>query len=463
MKKHNTCAKKAAALLLSLSFLALSACGNADEKTQFNPSVTAQDSAQEQAESSPSKVPSTAKTPSASAAPVKTPAEPEVLHLDKTIFSQCEYPDDAGCDMVQVTSSCLTLTEEDAVLYPELASLLDETAQSTQENVGATFSYLANRAESQSAYSEGDFGGGSLKQQDDLLVRRADSVALSVLSSSCYEEYGEITQSRYGWNIDTQTGDTIYLNDVIRDMDALPALVEQILVDYVFGGEFSSPTAVADYFADREEDCYNWTLEYNGVTIHFNAGDIADMEYGAMSATVLFAEHPDLFEEKYMAVPDAYIVELADSVYYADVNGDGTCESIQTYVSYDDEAWMYSGIGVGAYPVGDNYTEAYAYGYNPFYVHTADGGDYMYVFCQTTYELNWNTRLLIFDLSSSDIAITGDCSVRPSNQSKGEMPGLMESYAWLTDPDLLYLDDFDAADTASAAFKVGSDGVPVRQ
>lgn len=99
---------------------------------------------------------------------------------------------------------------------------------------------------------------------------------------------------------------------------------------------------------------------------HFNLGDIADSEYGAMSATILFAEHPELFDETCMAVPKAYIVELPEEGYYVDINEDGAYESLQMCREVDEVSGEYSGYGIGLYPMADTFESVFAYDYNPF-------------------------------------------------------------------------------------------------
>ena len=483
MKKDIIFANWAAVLLLLLCLPVLSACGktNADETKQFEHGSSA-----EKIEGpSASKMPNNEESP----APVGSGGagdEVVALHLNKTIFAEYEFPEQEGGCMLQIGDAYLELEDGDADRYPALADILAEEERSVKAAVTENIAYLSDRYLSQVEY----FGDGDINwivETADIRVCRADSVALSVLDIYEREEFGESSRNCYGRTLDTQTGRTLYLSDVIRDMDALPSLVEQILVDYVFGGDFYSETAVADYFADRNDHSYNWTLEYNGVSIHFNPGDIADPVYGAMTATIYFAEHPELFEERYMAVPEAYIVALPDEGYYVDVNDDGANELLTMWGEEAEETEAYSGFGIGLSPIGnifsiepsDTFESVFAYGYYPYYVKTADGGHYLYVFYQDSYELDWKMQLLVYNLSDSGITKAGECDVRPYYQPKiGE---ISDCFSIPTDPETLYLDDFDdptrtysfRTDNESdvqeydlnppVAFMAGSDGVPVRK
>ncbi len=243
MKNGITFAKRAAVLLLLFSLFALCACSNTniDETKKFRPGS----STENKEDSSAFNAPNGAEESSATSEPFHASSEVVALHLNKTILSECEFPAHEECYRIQVKDAYLTLEEEDADRYPELAEVLEEEALAAETDAMTILRYLADRVSAQNEYfGEEDSGGECLKELSDIEVRRSDSTALSILYTSYQEEFGVSNRSRYGWTVDTQTGETLYLSDVIRDMDALPALVEQNLVDYVFGGEFYSETTL---------------------------------------------------------------------------------------------------------------------------------------------------------------------------------------------------------------------------
>ena len=170
----------------------------------------------------------------------------------------------------------------------------------------------------------------------DVKVRRADSVAISLLSDS-YSDYGQIENYRalHGSNYDTQTGKELALNDVVKYINNdLAIAVEKELNSHMWTGDFYSEYAVEDYFANTPSDGFSWTLDYTGVTFYFAPGDLCDE--GAMTATVSFAEYPELFHEKYMEVPAEYTVELPmDISFFTQLDADNTFEEISVSGYYD--------------------------------------------------------------------------------------------------------------------------------
>ncbi len=95
------------------------------------------------------------------------------------------------------------------------------------------------------------------------------------------------------------------------------------------------------------------TLDYNGVTFYFCDGDLTEPGNGRQTATISFAEYPELFVEKYMNVPEAYMVRLPlDHSYFTDLDG---------YYHYED---------------------LFAYDFQLYYVKTEDGNHYIYLFCE---------------------------------------------------------------------------------
>ena len=141
-----------------------------------------------------------------------------------------------------------------------------------------------------------DIDGGNFETQistSDVQIRRADSVAVSYLTDS-YANYGFIEDFRGMWgsNYDTQTGEELLLNDVIKDMTEVPALVTKELNSHLWAGEGYEETVIEGYFRNTPVDGISWTLDYNGVTFYFGDGDITEPGNGGQTATVSFAEYP---------------------------------------------------------------------------------------------------------------------------------------------------------------------------
>ena len=225
--------------------------------------------------------------------PTETPAEEkilaEVLSLQKTLQSNYEWDDDVL--LVQSEHSYVTLRETDAEKYPAMAETLSQLSAMQKRSMEDEFDNFCSSAREELSY------GGTVDTYVstlDVQVRRADSVAVSLLSDS-YSDYGRIEEFRgmQGSNFDTETGKELTLSDVILDMEKVPAIVEQELNSHMWAGDFYSETTVSDYFRDTPEDGISWTLDYNGVTFYFADGDLAEPGNGRQAATVSFAAHPE--------------------------------------------------------------------------------------------------------------------------------------------------------------------------
>lgn len=291
----------------------------------------------------------------------------------------------------------------------------------------------------------------------DIQVRRADSVVLSLLSDS-YSDYGWIEGFRemHGTNYDAQTGQELVLNDVVNVNNDLANAVANELNSHQWAGDFDYRDAVQAYFANTPHESFSWTLDYNGVTFYFADGDLEEPSNGGKTATVSFAEYPQLFEEKYMAVPVAYMVELPlDSSYFTDLDGDGDLEELNVTGYFDSDVGMYAKFGIYADADGSyKYEDCFADGFIPYYVKTADGRHYLYLFCEQ-YEGGPAPMfaLWVYDVRGGKVTGVGEMNAGP-----GYVP--IDTYRVPTDPDNMILENFETQQEA-APYRVGSDGMPV--
>ena len=292
----------------------------------------------------------------------------------------------------------------------------------------------------------------------DVQVRRADSVALSFLADS-YADYGFIEDFRglWGSNYDTQTGEALELSDVILDMSPIPDIVLKELNSHLWAGDFYSEDVVDEYFKNTTSDGISWTLDYDGVTFYFAAGDLAEPGNGHMTAKVSFAEYPEIFNRKYMNVPEAYIVRMPlDLPYYADLDGNGDLETLECSGYYDDAGRYYTDFGIytdldGYY----HYEEVFAYGFQPYYVNTSDNNNYIYLFCEGCESANNQIRLIVYNVNDGKLIKVGESNVAPAYMAEN-------TYFLPLNPDCLILDDFDTNEEA-CIFPVGNTGIPVRE
>ncbi|MBR4000683.1 MAG: DUF3298 domain-containing protein, partial [Clostridia bacterium] len=293
--------RKITILLIGL-FLAMCQCASCtagetpDESTSTN--IETQPAG---AENTPDET-KPAETEPAVTAPEQAAAEH--IALVKYFGQQWEWDDEILLALSEYNG--ITLDGGSIGKYPALSETLEQTKNMVVRSMADEFDNLLTTAKEELDL----LGADSFVTKEstlDVQVRRADSVAVSYLTDSTLV-FGKIND-RYlnGTTYDTETGKQLKITDVIKDMSKIPAIVKKELQSHMWNGDFYSDTAVEDYFRDTPEDGIRWTLDYNGVTIYFASGEIADFDNGHLAAAVTFAEYPDLFNEKYTAVPESYI------------------------------------------------------------------------------------------------------------------------------------------------------------
>lgn len=453
--------KNFSALLLAIfMLLCLCACGGQPGSESPDPQNTQQDT------------PNPTETPDASGTGMEDPAgtdapdgetvppTPPALHSDaQTLSLQKQfyglYNWDYDALLVQSEFSHVTLWDEDAAKYPQLAETLNQTANMVKRSMEDEYDNLCAIAREELPWAGEDMF--PCVSTLDIQVRRADSVVLSLLSDS-YSDYGWIEGFRemHGTNYDAQTGQELVLNDVVNVNNDLANAVANELNSHQWAGDFDYRDAVQAYFANTPHESFSWTLDYNGVTFYFADGDLEEPSNGGKTATVSFAEYPQLFEEKYMAVPVAYMVELPlDSSYFTDLDGDGDLEELNVTGYFDSDVGMYAKFGIYADADGSyKYEDCFADGFIPYYVKTADGRHYLYLFCEQ-YEGGPAPMfaLWVYDVRGGKVTGVGEMNAGP-----GYVP--IDTYRVPTDPDNMILENFETQQEA-APYRVGSDGMPV--
>lgn len=442
--------KRAATLLLSMCMLlCLCACGGSNAETPATQSP--QQSAKPSTPTSEVPEPPQTENPGAETLPPANHGDARTLSLQKQLYSLYDWDDDAL--LVQSEFSHVTLWQNDAAKYPKLAEALNQTANMVKRSMEDEYDNLCATTR-----EELPWAGETSVSTLDIQVRRADSVVLSLLSDS-YSDYGWIEDFRgmHGTNYDAQTGLELALNDVVDVNNDLADAVANELNSHQWAGDFDYRDAVQAYFANTPYDGFSWTLDYNGVTFYFADGDLTEAGNGRQTATVSFAEYPELFEEKYMAVPAAYIVELPlDSSFFTDLDGDGDLEELNVTGYFDSDVGMYTKFGVYADADGSfHYEDCFADGFISYYVKTADGNHYLYLFCEQDEDSGPIPMMLlvVFDVSGGRLTRVGEMNAAP-----GYIPTSI--YRIPTDPEDFYLDDFDSIAQDMMAYAVGPMGLP---
>lgn len=383
----------------------------------------------------------------------------EHIIMTKAFGQQSEWNDEILLAVSEYSAA--TLSEGSAKKYPALAEALDQAQRMTVRSMEDEFDNLLSNAKDELDL----FGADSFVTKSstlDVQIRRADSVAVSLLSDS-FLVYGNIND-RYlnAVTYDTETGEQLMLTDVIRDMKKIPAIVKKELTSHTWTGDFIAENAVEDYFCDTPEDGIAWTLDYNGVTFYFASGDLAELGDGRLAATVTFAEYPELFHEKYTAVPESYIVELPlNHPFYTDLDDDGMPEELNVTPVLDESGLFYESFDVYTDTDAQYYhaeisadTDHRTGGYHPYYIKAADGRHYLYVFAEGSELAADDMELRVIDLTGGFREV-GDMHIAP-----GYVP---VDCTWaLTDPENMMLENFETQ-LETAAYRVGDDGMPVRK
>lgn len=453
--------KKITVIVLMLCFLlAASGCNSSTDKNEEITSVTASQTDSSRAEETASAVAETTvqteQTADSTAETEIAPKETKTtfLKLDKKQLCKSEWSEEFGMALTELDCSTVLLGNEDAERCPELAKALSEVSDYYEANLLEEYDMLTESAKE--SISSGAEGFTTLVSTLDVHIRRADEAVLSVLYDSYY--YNGMNDGRrsfWGGNYDTATGTELHLPDVVKDIDEFAKVVEAELFSSIGADVFYSDTIIEDYFKEYGADGTHWTLEYNGITVYFDEGEIAGSGFGAINFTIEFAEYPELFKEEYTNIPDAYIVGLPiKSTFYTDLDGDERGDEISVVDSYDEENDYYATLYI--YVPEVYYAESFwAYACEPYYVRTADGKNYLYLFT----ELETQMYLHVYEITNSTISKVGEVNVSPFYND-----GIS---AVLTDPDSMHFDIF--SDEAGGGisegndfFSVGFDGMPAQ-
>ena len=381
---------------------------------------------------------------------------PEILSLKETYAARYEWQD--ALWLLYSKYSNVTMWEG-AEQYPEIDRALSETAgmqiRSMEDEADNILSFITDMG-----MLDGDLADFETQvSTSNAQVRRADSVVLSYITDS-YADYGFIEDFRSIWgrNYDVQTGKELLLSDVILNMDAIPGIVCKELNSHLWAGEDYPETVVKEYFMNTPEDGISWSLDYNGVTFYFGYDDFTEMSSVGKTATISFAEYPELFNKKYMNVPEAYMVRLQlDYSFFTDLDSDGILEEVNCSGLFNETDRFYTQFGIytdvnGSY----QYEELFAYDYQPYYVKTEDGDHYIYLFCEESEignHVQGQMMLVVYNVNDGVITRVGDMNIAPAY-----IPSDM--FLLPLDPNHMLLDHYYSGAQDFEVYKVGKDGMP---
>ncbi|MBQ8699891.1 MAG: DUF3298 domain-containing protein [Schwartzia sp.] len=263
--------------------------------------------------------------------------------------------------------------EVDKALGPVLWKYNDEKEQRAQNTREKMLGFAKqDRAERRAA------GANFFPEYEnvtDIFVRRADTLALSLLE--CSQSYEGGVHGMYGVvgrNFDAESGRELTLDDVFTDRNELAgAIAAQLRRDYPSASFMESGgVGMAEMVEQLAKDgVLIWTLDPCGASFYFNPYIIGSYAEGMFTATILFDEYPALFAEKYRRAPKSYGMELRPWLPVRTTFADGSGTSVKVTTT-DGGLRIVKG---GA--ILDDWGETY--GLRPVLVSLADGRRYLYV------------------------------------------------------------------------------------
>lgn len=222
------------------------------------------------------------------------------------------------------TNQYFLADEKTTLRYPKLADALMQLKEQKEHNFDmATESLL----DSQKFMIETESYPIDLTDYTECRVLRADNVLFSFIETN--ENYYGGAHGMYsvaGYAFDVETGKNLSFTDIVVDETKIRDLIAEKL-DEEYGDIFFDDihTLIDQY--DFNSLC--WSISYFDVTLYFNPYDLGPYASGSQQVVFPFSEYADLFDEKYLSVPEQFVTQLSEYEQFClDVNGDGKNEDI---------------------------------------------------------------------------------------------------------------------------------------
>ena len=356
-----------------------------------------------------------------------------------------------------------TKTSQVHILDEDHGSLQSALDALNQKNLDSQKSFMTeNQADARQMYQDEPemMENNGWESELTLTAVRADEMVLCLMQTD-YSWLGGAHPNTYitGITYDTQTGQELFLKDIAKDYDGIYDYVIKKLPEEndpnMFFEGYEDTVKAMFYGGDGSYSPVQWFLTNDGVTIWFNQYDIAPYAAGPVTVGIPFAEHGELFEQKYETAKTSYVKEIPEyGTVEVDVDGDGKKETI----SYEVERDEYGTGGAITVNCGDasfntaslieqDYGASGGYTSEGYVIHTEDGKTYLYLQHQSDNDSHY---MNVFDLTTGTPSFVG-------------FTGSSWSGSPITDPDSFLLwDRLDVLGTYSAykEYHVGTDGMP---
>ena len=332
----------------------------------------------------------------------------------------------------------LYLSEKDAEGYPALAEVLAEW--NTEQDVYHYDWEQRAKEDARTAKAEMEDYFYPFYSNSFYYVQRADNRILSI-REDWSEYYGGVHDmyGTIGHTFDTATGERLTLDKIIKDTDAIPAILAGKLEEKYPDDIHLFSDNITETLAEYELDQFIWTADYQGVTFYFDPYELASFAAGRLTATIWFEEYPSLFEETFTEQPEnGYIKEIPlwDEIEVDLESADGERDMVSVIGAAIGE---YGEQRINIRRNAEGYSDPDSYGYR-FTPHLVCQNDRFYVLVEGSAENEYRT-VYVYDLNEEEIrAIDINPGVgfhSPEWEPEDEQYGLREV---LNDPTELCLD-----------------------
>ena len=287
----------------------------------------------------------------------------------KPLFGLSKFVSNEADDYLLQRWTEINMSDDAAKMYPNLYKTLSSYSKSLKDNA----------MERQRKYHEESLSlsqeSGETRQfydKSDIIVRRADSVVLSLIENT--EDYMGGVHGMYGYfgtNIDVETGKYLHISDVCTNAEQLAKAIMMRLREDAPMSPFED--AEEKIMKRIVEDNLNFTINPAGISVYFNPYEIGCYAEGLFTATLLFSEYPNLFKSKYKKLPQAYCETL--TLYYPNIVSFSNGMRNYVQVNLDDSGNYNVGCGGG---IAEDMTGLKGLK-DPVLVHMANGKNYLYV------------------------------------------------------------------------------------
>ena len=222
------------------------------------------------------------------------------------------------------TNQYFLADEKTTLRYPELADALRQLKEQKEHNFDmATESLL----DSHQFMIETESYPIDLTDYTECRVLRADNVLFSFIETN--ENYYGGAHGMYsvaGYAFDVETGKNLSFTDIVVDETKIRDLIAEKL-DEEYGDIFFDD--IHNLIDQYDFNSLCWSISYFDVTLYFNPYDLGPYASGSQQVVFPFSEYADLFDEKYLSVPEQFVTQLSEYEHFCmDVNGDGKNEDI---------------------------------------------------------------------------------------------------------------------------------------